>query len=318
MHTKVLGFLRSKEDYVSGEEIARDLGISRQALWKHIQELRTEGYDIAAVPHLGYKLQSLPDRLFPSEIAHGLHTNCAGRKILYFDSLASTMDTAMELGAKKEQEGTVVLAEAQTKGRGRLSREWVSLKHKGIYFSLLLRPRISPQEAPLLTILAAVSVLEGVRLSVSINAQIKWPNDILCGSKKLGGILTELNAETDEVRFAAIGVGINVNADKKSLPSGATSLKDETGSPVSRIEVLQNILRAFDNNYILFKKKGGPPLIEKWREYNCTLGRRVKIIMPGEHLEAVAVDIDNDGALLVRADSGLIRKITAGDVVHCR
>jgi BirA family biotin operon repressor/biotin-[acetyl-CoA-carboxylase] ligase len=161
---KILDFLRSKSEYLSGEEISERLKISHQALWKHIQELKNSGYDIVAVPHLGYRLEAAPDRLFPSEVSCGLNTKFIGRRLYYFDSLSSTMDKAWELGLQKAAEGTLVLAETQTKGRGRLSRQWLSPKYKGIYLSLLLRPRIAPSQASLLTLLAAVSVCEAIQV----------------------------------------------------------------------------------------------------------------------------------------------------------
>ena len=318
MQEKILDFLKRKSDYISGDQIAQRLGISRQALWKHIQELKDSGYDIQAVPHLGYQLNSSPDRLFSFEVKTGLQTKFIGRKIYYFESLGSTMDTALQFGIKGEAEGTIVLAEAQTKGRGRLGRQWVSPKYKGIYASIILRPKISPQAAPILTLLSAVSICEAIKEVTQIEAQIKWPNDILINNKKLGGILTELNAEMDEVRFVVIGIGLNVNNDKKNLVSGATSLKEQKKENVNRINLLQELLRKIEANYLLFQTRGAGLIIEKWRDYNITLGKRVKVYAHKEHYEGEAIDIDTDGGLLLRSDSGLTQKVTAGDVVHCR
>src|SRR3989338_3639134 len=272
MQEKILDFLKRKSDYISGDQMAQRLGISRQALWKHIQELKDSGYDIQAVPHLGYQLNSSPDRLFSFEVKTGLQTKFIGRKIYYYESLGSTMDMALPLGIKGEPEGAIVLAEAQTKGRGRLGRQWVSPKYKGIYASIILRPKISPQAAPILTLLSAVSICEAIKEITQIEAQIKWPNDILINNKKLGGILTELNAEMDEVRFVVIGIGLNVNNDKKNLVSGATSLKEQKKENVNRINLLQELLRKIEANYMLFQPRGAGIIIEKWRDYNITLG----------------------------------------------
>lgn len=318
MREKILDFLKRKQDFTSGEEISHRLGITRQALWKHIQELKETGYEIVAVPHLGYRLVSLPDRLFPSEISHRLNTQFIGKKIYYFDAPSSTMDIAMDLGIKGAPEGTLVLAETQTKGRGRLSRTWFSPKYKGIYLSLLLRPKILPYQAPIFTLLAAVSICEAVKEITDLDVQIKWPNDILIHDKKLGGILTELDAETDEVRFIIIGIGINVNNDKRTLVAGATSLKNEKKESIIRLELLKGILRKIEVNYLKFQGKGTQPILEKWRDYSITLGKRVKVNFHQRHIEGEAVDIDTDGGLLVRRDSGLVEKITAGDVVHYR
>jgi len=318
MQAKIVDFLKKKQDYISGDQISQRLGITRQALWKHIQELKAMGYDIVAVPHLGYRFISSPDRLFSFEVAGHLNTEFIGKKIYYFDSLASTMDMAVQVGLKGAPEGTLVLTEAQTKGRGRLGRGWFSPKYKGIYSSLVLRPKILPSQASILTLLSAVSICEAIKEVAGIEVQIKWPNDIQFHHKKLGGILTELSAEMDEVRFVVIGMGLNVNNDKKTLVSGATSLKEQKKQHISRINLLQEILRRVETNYLLLQEKGAQPIIEKWREYNITLGRRVKVYCQKEHLEGEAVDLDMDGGLLVRKDSGVVEKVMAGDVAHCR
>ena len=318
MHNKILDFLKRRQEYLSGEEISSHLKISRQALWKHIEALRNSGYEIIAVPHLGYRLVSVPDRLFPSEIGQGLKTRFMGRKIYYFDSIASTMDMALQLGIKGTPEGTLVLSETQNKGRGRMGRPWSSPKYKGIYMSLVLKPRLLPVQLPILTLLSAVSICEAVREMTGLEAKIKWPNDIMMHNKKLGGILTELNAETDAVRFVVIGIGLNVNSDRKTLVSGATSLKEERGEPTSRISLLQELLGRLEANYLSFQKNGPAVITDKWRQDNVTLGRRVRVAFYRHFLEGQAVDIDSDGALLLRRDSGITQKVTAGDVVHCR
>jgi BirA family biotin operon repressor/biotin-[acetyl-CoA-carboxylase] ligase len=318
MREKILELLKRKQDYISGDQLSQRLGMSRQALWKHIQEFKEAGYDIVAVPHLGYRLVSSPDRLFPFEVGRDLNTKFVGKKIYYFDNLASTMNVAMQLGVEGSPEGTLVLSESQTKGRGRLGREWFSPKYKGIYLSLILKPKILPAEASMFTLLAGVSISEAIKEMASLDAHIKWPNDIIIGNRKLGGILTELNAEMDEVNFLIIGVGLNVNNDKKTLPAGATSLKEQKKEHINRVGLLQEILRNIESNYLLFQNKGAHPIIEKWRELSITLGKRVKIYFHKEHIEGEALDIDIDGGLLIRRDSGITDKVMSGDVVHCR
>jgi len=318
MQEKILEILKRRPDYVSGEEISNHLRVSRQALWKHIQELKERGYDIVAVPHLGYRLVSIPDRLFPSEVNQHLNTKFMGRKIYYFDIVSSTMDIALQLGMKGAPEGTLVLAEAQTKGRGRLNRTWSSPKYKGIYLSLILRPKILPNQASLLTLVSAVSIVEAIKEIVDLDPKIKWPNDILVNNKKLGGILTELNAELDSIRFVIVGIGLNVNNDKKTLLEGSTSLKEQKKENINRIELLQEILRKIEANYLTFQEKESQTIVEKWRQFSITLGKRVRVACQKERLEGEAIDIDLDGGLLVRKDSGLIEKVMAGDVVHCR
>ena len=318
MQDKILDFLKKTQGYISGEEISRRLQVSRQALWKHMQELKGLGYDIVAVPHLGYRLDSSPDRLFPAEITHGLNTKLLGKRIHYFDTLPSTMDTASQLGLEGAAEGSIVLAEAQSRGRGRFSREWLSPKYKGIYFSLILRPKITPGSTPILTLLTAVSICEAIKEVCGVDVRIKWPNDLLAHGKKLAGILTEINAEMDLTHFVVIGVGLNVNNDKKTLPVGATSLKEQKKEDISRSILLQEVLRRIEANYLLLQQKHASLILEKWRSLNITVGRRVRVTFGKGHIEGEAVDIDSDGALLIRNDSGLAERVTAGDIVHCR
>ncbi|MCX7661800.1 MAG: biotin--[acetyl-CoA-carboxylase] ligase, partial [Candidatus Omnitrophica bacterium] len=239
MKEKILSLLKESSQYLSGEEISKQLKISRQALWKHIQEFKDLGYEIEAVPHLGYKLISVPDRLFPEEIKYRLNTKIFGRKIYYFEIVDSTMDIAFELGLKNEAEGTLVIAEGQKKGRGRLNRCWYSPKYKGIYLSLIIKPKVLPNQAPVFTLMSAVSVCKAIKSFTGIDSRIKWPNDIIVNERKLGGILTEINAETDQVHFLVIGIGLNVNNDKKSLMYKATSLKIEKKQNIDRIGLLR-------------------------------------------------------------------------------
>lgn len=318
MKEKILELLKNKQDYVSGDELSQQLGISRQGLWKHIQDLRDLGYDFVAVPHLGYRLLSCPDRLFDFEVKHGLNTKFIGKAVHYFDYLSSTNDFAMQLAMQNAPNGTLVVAESQTKGRGRLGRSWFSPKYKGIYFSLLLKPSIVPEGSPVLTILVSVSLAEALKALTGLDIQIKWPNDLFLGNKKLAGILTEMNAEADKVNFIVMGVGLNVNNDKRSLVAGATSLKEHLHENSSRPVLLQGILRRIEKNYLFWEQKGAHALIDKWRQLSLTLGKRVKVYCQHKHIEGMATDIDKDGGLLVRKDSGILVKVMAGDVIHCR
>ncbi len=316
----ILYFLKKRTEYISGEEISGELGISRQALWKHIHELRDLGYDIAAVPHLGYRLLSCPDRLLPWEIKYHLKNKVIGKEIYYYESLHSTMDKAMELALEGAQEGTLVIAEGQTRGRGRMGRQWLSPKYEGIYFSLIIKPKILPQQAPVLTLICAVAICEAIEQQLNLSARIKWPNDILIDSRKVGGILTELSAEMDIVHAIVVGVGINVNNERKSLPYPACSLKEIVAVKVNRLSLLQSLLRFFEEEYIQFQKQGVKLILDKWRHFSATLGRRVKLSVGGQRLQLIgeAVDIDQDGGLLIRKDSGLIERVMAGDVIHCK
>jgi BirA family transcriptional regulator, biotin operon repressor / biotin---[acetyl-CoA-carboxylase] ligase len=317
---KILEFLKNKKGYVPADELSRHLNISRQVLSEHINDLRDAGYEIVAVPHLGFRLESLSDRLFPFEVEHGLNTKFIGRKIYYLQRCSSTMDIAMQLASDNPSEGTIILAESQTKGRGRLGRHWVSPRYKGIYFSLMLKPKIPPSQAAVLTLLAAVSICEAVKAATGITCSIKWPNDILVNNKKLGGILTELEAELDRVNFVIIGIGINVNNEPGELLRGAVSLKSLSNSQkkVDRLELLREILRKIESNYFLFQEKKAAAILEKWKSYSLTLGQRVKISSSRAQVQGRAVAIDIDGGLLVEKDSGGLQKFMSGDVLHLR
>ncbi len=318
MQDHIIHFLKKTDGYLSGEEISRDLKISRAAIWKNIQELREEGYDIVAVPHLGYKLISSPDKLLPREIQFNLGTKILGKNIIYEDVCPSTMDLAFRLGFEGAPEGTIVCAEGQTKGRGRLGRSWSSPKGKGIYASIILRPSCPPNKASQLTLLSAVALCEAVKKTCGVEPAIKWPNDLLVGNKKLSGILTELSAEMDRVRFVVIGFGINVNTPMNLLPPTATSLRHETHQTVSRVELLQEILRHLEKWYCILKEEGFSKIVKRWKELSNTLGRRVRVEGVGEYIEGQAMDIDENGSLIIRDDTGIKIKRMAGDVVFVR
>ena len=318
MKDELLKFIKKQDGYISGEEISRHFKVSRAGIWKQVQQLKKDGYEIVAVPHLGYRLNSSPDRLLPQEVSFGLNTKIIGRDIHHFDCLDSTMDIAFKLGINAAKEGTVVCAETQRKGRGRMGRIWASPKHKGVYFSLILRPNLPPNETAKLTLLSAVAVCEAIRDTTGLLSYIKWPNDILINDKKVAGILTEMDAEMDIVKFAIIGIGINVNLKHAFLPDKATSLKEEKGEVFSRVQLLQEILRKIEKFYLLLQKDGFGTIVERWRQLSSTLGKRVKVAYHRRYIEGEAVDVDLDGGLLIRNDSGFIEKIMAGDVIKVR
>jgi BirA family transcriptional regulator, biotin operon repressor / biotin---[acetyl-CoA-carboxylase] ligase len=317
---KILGLLKNKKGYAPADEICRHLKISHQQFLEHIKDLRDAGYEIAAVPHLGYRIEALSGRLFPFEVEQGLNTEFIGRKIYYLERCSSTMDIALQLVSDNPSEGTIILAESQTKGRGRHGRHWVSTKFKGIYFSLMLKPKISPSQNALLNLLVAVSVCEAIKVVAGITCSIKWPNDILSGNKKLGGILTELAAGPGGSNFVIIGVGLNVNNEPSELLRTAASLKSAgcDQQKVDRAELLRAILSRIEENYLVFGKKGSAAILDKWRSFNTTLGQRVRIFSSRVHVDGRAVDIDVDGGLLVRKDNGKLQKFMAGDVNHLR
>ena len=316
MQAKIIDILRRNNEHVSGEEISRSLEISRAAIWKNIESLRNKGYGIEAIPGVGYKLTSFPDKLIPEEVQFGLRTRIIGRKIHHYETLGSTMEVAFELGLKGAKDGTIVCAEGQTKGKGRMGRSWCSPKQKGIYFSTILRPELHPVDVSKITFLASIAVCEAVREVCDVNAQIKWPNDILIENKKVAGILIELNAEIDSVKFVVVGIGINVNTNLGSLPDCATSLKKESGQSVFRVELTREILRSLDKWYLVLRKDGFGSIIARWKELSLTLGNMVRIKDSGYSVEGKAIDIDEHGGLVVCDKDGLTVKRMSGDVEH--
>ncbi len=316
MQERIIQFLKQTEGYVSGEEISQQLNMSRAAVWKHMQDLRSHGYEIAAVPHLGYQLVAAPDLLSAHEIQFKLNTHSIGQKVYAFDSLPSTMDEAFRLGMQGAPEGTVVCAEGQTKGRGRLGRVWVSPKGKGIYCSIILRPKLSTDQMSRLTLMTAVAIAEAIKKVTGLKPLIKWPNDLMLGGKKLAGILTELRAEADQVTFVVVGFGINVNATASQILDTATSLKNVTHHSVNRIELFQEILRSLEHWYARILKGRFDDVLKYVRKNSATIKQRVRIIEGSSNLEGKATDIDSDGGLLIRLANGKIIKKMAGDVRH--
>ncbi|HQO57793.1 MAG TPA: biotin--[acetyl-CoA-carboxylase] ligase [Candidatus Omnitrophota bacterium] len=312
---EIIQYLKSNTTFVSGQKLSQHLKISRAAVWKYIHELRDAGYRIEAVPRRGYHLKSAPDKLLPWEIRPGLGTRFLGQEVFCYETLTSTMDEAFRLAEGHHcREGALVCAETQSQGRGRMGRAWLSPSGKGIYASMILYPLLSPLEVSWITFAAAIAVCEAVRQTTGLKAVIKWPNDILIQRKKVAGILTEMNAEVDRVHFVVIGLGLNVNTDQARLPPQATSLKAELGRKVSRVACLQAVLRRMEYWYDCLLERRFPPLLERWKALSVTLGRRVRISDHHKAVEGRAVDLSDDGGLVVLdAEGDLIKKMT-GDV----
>ncbi len=309
---------------LSGEAIARKLGVSRTTVWKIMRALEADGYTIEGSPRRGYRMLQIPDRLFPSELDAKLSSRIIAPDPTYIhhhhcvDSTNNVLKSMADQGAP---EGTVVVAEKQEKGRGRLGRNWSSPAGGGVYLSLLLRPPIPPQHASPLTLLAAVAACIGIRAVLpQLSPGIKWPNDLLLGGRKVCGILCEIKAEMDLVHYLIAGIGINVNTGLEDLPhtlqSSATSLKLENGDrAVSRVAVAAAILQHYDELYCEYLEAGAAPVLARWREYNVTLGRSVKIQNQSGLYAGIARDLDSNGALVVEGDSGELRPFSAGEVV---
>ncbi|MDD3654803.1 MAG: biotin--[acetyl-CoA-carboxylase] ligase [Desulfotomaculaceae bacterium] len=321
MKEAVLRLLKEHQpEYVSGEELCKVLDVTRTAVWKHIQTLREDGYDIDARPRVGYLLVGIPDRLYAEEICNGLTTEFIARQVFYFSSLSSTNDLAKKLSSNVVgvSNGSIVVAEEQTGGRGRLGRKWFSLKYKAICFSLILYPPVNPSEASQVTMVTAVALAIAIRKETGVRVGIKWPNDLLVGGKKLCGILTELGAEIDKINYLIVGAGININQEPGEFPEDvrdtATSLKIEMGVTVNRVKLLQAILIEFEQWYKIWLEQGFPKILTKWKELTVSLQCPVRINAVDRSWDGWAVDVDQDGALLLRLPDGQLQRVVAGDV----
>ncbi|HTL71468.1 MAG TPA: biotin--[acetyl-CoA-carboxylase] ligase [Candidatus Eisenbacteria bacterium] len=313
----VLDFLREKKDgYVSGEEMSRRLKVSRAAVWKGIEVLRRLGYEVESRAGQGYRLTGIPDKMFADEIAYGLKTRMIGKKIFSYEDLDSTNDAAWRLGEEGLPEGACVFAEHQKKGRGRMGRSWLSPKGKGVLLSVLLRPKLSPAEAARVTLMTAVSAARAMKKHVGKAPGIKWPNDLLYGGKKVCGILTEMSAELDRVKFVVVGIGVNVNASAKDLPPGSTSLREAAGRAVSRQDFARDLLTEMEADYLRLKDGRFEEIVRDWEDHSATSGKRVTATVFGRKIQGQAVGIDSDGALWIRRDNGLQERVLAGDVQH--
>ena len=316
---KILAALRTNPDGVSGAQLAEQLAISRAAVWSRIEELRQAGYDIEAGPHFGYRLVSAPDALHADDLLARLGgARIIGRDVQVFEETTSTNDVVEKLARDGVREGVVVFAESQTKGRGRLGRVWMSPTHKGLWFSLLLRPELRPQAATQLTIASATAVRRAVKSVTGITAEIKWPNDLLINGKKVAGILTEMSAEPDRVRHIIVGIGVDVNLEAKEFPPElrkiATSLRIESGEEVSRAELATAILQELEKDYARICGGKFAAVADEWEAGCGTIGKDVTVQMGVQQVRGRAEALDDDGALLVRTEHGHLERVIGGDV----
>lgn len=323
MRKKILEMLKSADgDFISGEDIAEKLNVSRTAIWKHINKLKEKGYQIISKENRGYSLPEMPDILLPEIVQEELNTKIIAanlEKFIYFDSIDSTNKFAKKIANEGAKDGTVIVAEEQTGGKGRLNRDFFSPKSKSILFSLILRPNCLPKDAPKFTLAAAVSIIRAIE-KFNLHAGIKWPNDIIFENKKVVGILTEMSAEIERVNFIVIGIGINANISAEEFPEDikkiAASLSEMNGGKnILRVKFFRAVLEEFEKIYSEINLNGFEKILELWKKYNVTLGHEIKIISAdsGEIFFGKAVDIDEDGALIVETSDGL-KTFYAGDV----
>jgi len=308
--------------WVSGEVISNQLGISRAAIWKHINRLKDDGLLIQSAPKKGYCLAQAADLLSPEEIAGGLNTRFMGRpSVVVFKETDSTNMQAKILAIQGAAEGTLVAAEAQTQGRGRRGRTWFSPAGQSIYVSMILRPSIPPAQAPQITLMTAVAVARTLQKD-GLKARIKWPNDVLIEGKKIAGILTEITTEMDQVDWVVVGLGLNVNTPADQMPPEireiATSVRIQKGRPVSRVELLCALLENFEACYEQLKAEGFGPIMKQWRQMTDIIGQRIYVdVMDTRHIGTVAA-VDNDGVLILEDDQGQTHRIFSGDVTLVR
>lgn len=317
---EILTALRTPKDgSVSGAELSQRLGVSRAAIWARIEDLRSLGYDIEASPHLGYRLVSVPDVLHADDLRSRLQgVKIVGRDIRVFQETTSTNDVIEKLARDGVKEGAVVFAESQSKGRGRLGRKWISPPTKGLWFSILLRPDLRPQAATQLTVAAATALARAIRLQTNLSPEIKWPNDILIRGKKVAGILTELSAELDHVKYLILGIGVDVNLNASEFPAEfrklATSLKIEAGRVINRAELAAAILEQLDVDYARICAGQFESVADEWEERCTTIGNNVTIRIGNRAIQGRAESLDSDGALLLRTQHGQLERIIGGDV----
>lgn len=319
VNRRILEIFRDREGgLVSGEEISGVLGISRTAVWKHIKSLRALGYSVVAVPSRGYRIVSSPDLLVPDDISSSIVVDRIGGRIICLRETESTNIVAFRLAEEGAEEGTVVIADAQTQGKGRMGRRWESPAGTNLYCSVIVRPPISPMQAAQLTLCSVVAVARAVEKATTLIPSIKWPNDVLINGKKVAGLLNEMSAETDKVNFVILGIGININMTAEQFSADlrhpATSLLLESGKKIDRRAVACSLLESLDELYSLFLSRGHQPIRDEWLSRTNVLNRRVSVSSHDTAVCGIVTGIDEYGALLLQCDDGRMEKILAGDV----
>ena len=306
---------------LSGARIAREIGVSGHTVWSWVERLRELGVKVKGHPGTGYALEKVPDILTPDLLRQGLKNSLFGKRIYHFFKTDSTNRVAMELGHGGEPEGAVVVAEEQTAGRGRAGRSWHSERGTGLYVTILLRPKLAPVQAPLLTMMAGLSAHAAIHAQTGLAIDLKWPNDLMVSGKKLGGILTEMHAEPSQVRFVIVGIGINVNQERfpPELSSVATSLRLESGKAHSRLQLLVRLLREFESDYNRFLREGPAGVTQNFQAISSyALGKRVRVTSGNEVFSGTTAGLSPEGLLRVEREGGSVVTVIAGDVSEAR
>ncbi|GAA0701815.1 biotin--[acetyl-CoA-carboxylase] ligase [Paraclostridium ghonii] len=316
MREKIVNLLLNSDlEFISGEEISKQLGISRTAVWKHINVLKEQGYEIESVNKKGYRLKESPDDILSKEnILHDLNTIFIGKEIIHFDSIDSTNNYAKNI-ANEAIDGTVVISEEQLSGRGRLGKQWHSKKHEGIWMSIILKPNIIPMDASFITLIAGASIVKALS-NLGVDASIKWPNDIILNGKKICGILTELSAEIERVNYIVLGIGINVKTIgfSEEILNVATSIKKE-GYDVSRVDIVRNILSEFEMNYNEYVNDNNKKsTLDVCKKNSAIIGKEIYTIKNNIKEKVKCIDINENGNLVVEDKDGNIKEIISGEV----
>lgn len=322
---RVAGLLRLLAEnatiVISGGRIAREIGVSRSTVWRWVERLRELGVKVKGQAATGYFLEKVPDVLTPDVLKRQLKGTLFGKRIYHFFKTDSTNRVAFELGHAGEPEGAIVLAEEQSAGRGRAGRTWHSERATGIYVTLLLRPKLAPVQAPLLTMMAGLSAHTAVEAVTGLAVDLKWPNDLIIRGKKAGGILTEMHAEPGLVRFVVVGIGLNVNQERFAgeLAGLATSLRQETGKPQSRMELLVRLLREFESDYNRFLREGIAGVIQRFQVVSSYAhGKKVRVTNGSESYVGTTAGLGPEGLLQVEREDGRVVTVIAGDVAEAR
>lgn len=317
MKSEILHILRNQPGYVSGQELCRQFGVSRTAVWKAINQLKEEGYEIEAVTNKGYRIVACPDVISAEEVKSLLDTCWAGQEIAYYSLIDSTNNKAKKLAEEGAAHGTLVIADEQNGGRGRRGRSWETPPKSSIAMTLIVRPDLPPEKASMLTLVMGMAVASACRSLLDLPAGIKWPNDVVLDGKKICGILTEMSAEMDGIHYLVIGTGINVNMNEfpEQIRQTATSLSLEAGHPVNRAEVICRCMKYFEQYYETFMERQDlSALREAYNGMLVNMDREVRVLEPGNTYSGISRGINDRGELLVEREDHTVERVFAGEV----
>ena len=317
MKTKILKVLRNSDKYISGQSICDELGISRTAVWKYMNQLKEDGYGIEATQNKGYNITKYPDVLTEVELGSLFENDFLGNKIYFYDEIDSTNNEAKKKAEDGAKQGTLVIAECQNGGRGRRGKKWISPSGSGIWMSFVLKPTIHPYGASMITLVAALSVVSALKNIKGLECNIKWPNDIVANGKKICGILTEMSSELDAVNYVIIGIGININSTEfdEEISDIASSVFLETGLTIKRSQVVADFAKYFEKYYSIFMQtQDMRGLIDEYNGLLVNVGREVKINNINSQFIGNAIGINDKGELLVKKQDGSVEKVIAGEV----